>query len=675
MSMENPMNNVKPDEVNKPTGEPTAKSAGEGREPERNFKIANERSEKLNHYTDIADLYGARAENLFKKNQERAKALGTKGWDKTSALYRHWFKTTQVVKLADKLANFYKQSDTASPAELSQAEIWEKEISNVRQELDLTREEAWDDSSAARELTDRWSGIKTPKQPSVESQAQGVITELKQAATEQDADTELAHQELKDRWAGMVAKPKKESIGKLISDISLAEGSVSKDQATLEARRDAEKIVADQLAMKKQIETARKEADRISAEQTEQAKVDAYEKSVSGPFGWFKRLFKSKEQKAVEAVAKEKTELIKAGVEADTALETKWTEADEKKQEKKFKPGLINRVEQASENLVVNAQAHLIDRKADKQIAREKIVTEKAKKAAADLEDWQPEVDESVAKRGLVDRALSHLDPNPEKQGEKIMKEMEKAEAKEAAMLKKAGAKADAALKRGWTEEDERKQQESIKGKGLWKRGLNARGNDKLEQALINRKAGAIDTAYDKQTQKEAAEAAKLEDWKEEIDESVAKRSWVDKALSKLTPNAEKQGEKMMRKLEKAEAKEASMLKKAGTKADAALKRGWTAEDEEKQMNQFKPRFWQKGLDKRGNDKLEQAVIDRKSRSIDTGLDNKEQMAELRDGLAHGREKLAEETFAEKMATRKAKRELKSNPVPAADSADIAEAE
>jgi len=552
--MENPMNNVKPDEVNKPTSEPIAKSAGEGREPERNFKLADRTSIKLSEYKDIADLFAARAENLFKKNQERAKALGTKGWDKTSALYRHWFKTTQVVKLADKLANFYKQSDTASPAELSQAEIWEKEISNVRQELDLTREEAWDDSSAARELTDRWSGIKTPKQPSVESQAQGVITELKQAATEQDADTELAHQELKDRWAGMVAKPKKESIGKLISDISLAEGSVSKDQATLEARRDAEKIVADQLAMKKQIETARKEADRIAAEQKEQAKVDTYEKSLAGPFGWFKRLFKSKEQKATEAAAREKAELIKAGVEADTALETKWTEADEQKQDKQFKPGLLKNVDNRGLDKldagIVNKQARIIDRRADKQISREKVTAEKAKNAAADLENWLPEVDESVAKRSWIDKTLSKLTPSPERQGEKMMKKLEKSEAKEAAMLKKWGAEADAALKRGWTEEDERKQQESIKGKGLWKRGLDTRGNDKLEQAFINQKADAIDAKIDKN----------------------------------------------------------------------------------------------------------------------------EQRAELSEGLAKGKEALIENAFAQQMATRRAKRELKSNPVPAVDSADINEA-
>src|SRR3989339_358394 len=110
MSMENNMNNVKPDEVNKPPSEPIAKSAGEGREPERNFKLADRTSIKLSEYKDIADLFAARAENLFKKNQERAKALGTKGWDKTSALYRHWFKSTQVAKVAGRLSNLYQKS-------------------------------------------------------------------------------------------------------------------------------------------------------------------------------------------------------------------------------------------------------------------------------------------------------------------------------------------------------------------------------------------------------------------------------------------------------------------------------------------------------------------------------------------------------------------------------------
>src|SRR3989339_983358 len=257
MSMENPMNNVKPDEVNKPPSEPIAKSAGEARKPERNFKIADGTAIKISEYKDIADLFAARAENLFKENQKRSKALGIKGFDKTSTLYRQWFDTTQVVKLADKIANIYSNAE-ASAADIAEATQLEQKIKAARIALDLTREEAWDESTTANALSDRWTGIETPKQPA-EKLARQVITDLQKEAAQDDAEIELAGSELKDRWTG-TALPKKESLTKLVTDISLADGSVKRDEAALRSRRDAEKVVAEQLAMKKQIEAARKEA-------------------------------------------------------------------------------------------------------------------------------------------------------------------------------------------------------------------------------------------------------------------------------------------------------------------------------------------------------------------------------------------------------------------------------
>ena len=213
-------------------------------------------------------------------------------------------------------------------------------------------------------------------------------------------------------------------------------------------------------------------------------------------------------------------------------------------------------------------------------------------------------------------------------------------------------------------------------------KNVDNRGLDKLDAGIVNKQARIIDRRADKQISREkvTAEKAKnaaadLENWLPEVDESVAKRSWIDKTLSKLTPSPERQGEKMMKKLEKSEAKEAAMLKKWGAEADAALKRGWTEEDERKQQESIKGKgLWKRGLDTRGNDKLEQAFINQKADAIDAKIDKNEQRAELSEGLAKGKEALIENAFAQQMATRRAKRELKSNPVPAVDSADINEA-
>ena len=46
----------------------------------------------------------ARAELLFKENQQRAKNAGEKKWDKESAYYREWYFSTQLVNAYQKLA-------------------------------------------------------------------------------------------------------------------------------------------------------------------------------------------------------------------------------------------------------------------------------------------------------------------------------------------------------------------------------------------------------------------------------------------------------------------------------------------------------------------------------------------------------------------------------------------
>ena len=91
-------------------------------EPEADEKIVNTTAEertdrpdiklvnpKAQEYRETAGKYAARADILFQGNQNRAKALGQRKWDKESAYYKQWNRTTKLVSLAEKIADFYDE--------------------------------------------------------------------------------------------------------------------------------------------------------------------------------------------------------------------------------------------------------------------------------------------------------------------------------------------------------------------------------------------------------------------------------------------------------------------------------------------------------------------------------------------------------------------------------------
>jgi len=306
MTRENPMNDIKPVAANEYAPQPDAKptQTGEGREPERNFKVVNENLIKVSKYNDMSDLFAARAENLFNANQKRAKAMGTKGWNKTSSLYEQWANTTRVVKLADKIKNAYSNPAT-TPEDLAKAAEWEKEIDHIKTELDANRSEAEEEMISAKALV------------------------------------KMSHEDKVD------------------------------SAERLAARRQRNVLAGP-------IETARKEADRIAAEQKKQiedARLAALLKPGLG--GWFKRLFADKEDRAKVAQAREAAMLKKWSKEAAADNATPWTEADERRQEQSITPGKVkaayNKAEDRFEKLQNDRLSAKMEEVADDLAFQQKI--------------------------------------------------------------------------------------------------------------------------------------------------------------------------------------------------------------------------------------------------------------------------------------------------------------
>lgn len=572
--MENPMDNVKPNEVNRPS---TEKSAGEGRKPERNFTIADKTAIKVSEYKDIADLFAARADNLFNKNQKRSKALGIKGFDKTSALYRQWYNTTQVVRLADKVANIYSNAEATSE-DLAKAAELEQEIKDTRIALDLTREEAWDESAAAAESQKRTEGLPSPNKQSATTLINEILPGLREEAKADDADREKANEELKARWAGGEVPTRKslqEQAAQHAAEVDtpeedFARGLAKERQVIAEslaieeagkAKIAAAKNNAENAQLQKQIEIARKEADRIGAEQKRQIE-DARLASLLKPGigGWFRRLFAGKEDRARVAQVQEAAMLKKAGQDADDAMKRGWTEEDERKQQESIKAkgiwkrGLDARGHDKLEQALINRKSNALDKKYDKKVQKEKD------------------------------------------------------------MLAKWGAEADAAMKRGWTEEDEARQEKQLEA------GAISRGLDRAENAIINAQARRMEKNLDKKLAKEQAEAAELEEWQEEIDESVARQSPIDKVLSKFERDPEKVATKKLAKMDAAEArakaKEAAMLKKWSDQAAADMKRPLETDEQiEKRLRT--------GPVGRILDKAEEAIVQAQTRRLEKRLGKK----------------------------------------------------
>jgi len=81
-------------------------TTAEERADKPDLKLINPKAQE---YRDTAAKYAARADILFQENQNRAKALGQKKWDKESAYYKQWNRTTKLVSLAEKIADFHDE--------------------------------------------------------------------------------------------------------------------------------------------------------------------------------------------------------------------------------------------------------------------------------------------------------------------------------------------------------------------------------------------------------------------------------------------------------------------------------------------------------------------------------------------------------------------------------------
>ncbi|MEK7159050.1 MAG: hypothetical protein AAB766_00950 [Patescibacteria group bacterium] len=82
-------------------------TTGDERIEKPDLKLVNLKAQE---YREVAGKYAARADILFQENQNRAKALGQKKWDKESAYYKQWNRTTKIVSLAEKIADFYDEN-------------------------------------------------------------------------------------------------------------------------------------------------------------------------------------------------------------------------------------------------------------------------------------------------------------------------------------------------------------------------------------------------------------------------------------------------------------------------------------------------------------------------------------------------------------------------------------
>lgn len=82
-------------------------TTGDERTEKPDLKLVNPKAQE---YREVAGKYAARADILFQENQNRAKALGQKKWDKESAYYKQWNRTTKLVSLAEKIADFYDEN-------------------------------------------------------------------------------------------------------------------------------------------------------------------------------------------------------------------------------------------------------------------------------------------------------------------------------------------------------------------------------------------------------------------------------------------------------------------------------------------------------------------------------------------------------------------------------------
>jgi len=276
--------------------------------------------------------------------------MGTKGWDKTSALYQQWANTSRVVKLAEKIKNVYS-NPVATPEELTKAAEWKKEIKNIQAELELNREEAAEEMVSAKDL----------------------VT--------------MSHEDKVD------------------------------SAERLTARRQRNVLAGP-------IEAARKEADRIAAEQKKQIE-DARLASLLKPGigGWFKRLFANKEEKARVAQAQEAAMLKKAGQEADAQMARKWTEADERRQEQSITPGKVkaayNKAEDKFEKLQDDRLIAKMEKRAGNEAYQRKTTLRDELKEGEALikgEKWEEQLLQKQARKDLKKNPLEPANISVEEQ-------------------------------------------------------------------------------------------------------------------------------------------------------------------------------------------------------------------------------------------------------------------
>ncbi len=282
MSIENPM---KTEELKKSKSElaDQEKAAldtveGEGREKEAVDRSIFVSAPQIKLYEDIQTKAAAEANALFQENQKYMRSMGTKGWDKTTTLYKKWYNTTKLVQASEKLAKFYElNGDIDADYEKYDAMQMDKKNSTAAQRL---------------EATDKVFELNSLRKQAAEMQKEiSDLQETLKLLNEGAADDIKARNELEARWEG-IELPKKKSLEQQVAEIKTdIEASEVEDAA--KAKLDRQK------------ELARAEADRIAAAQKLEAGANEYEKSLKGPFGWFKKLFSRKKDRVAAKEAEE----------------------------------------------------------------------------------------------------------------------------------------------------------------------------------------------------------------------------------------------------------------------------------------------------------------------------------------------------------------------------------
>jgi hypothetical protein len=167
----------------------------EERADKPDLKLVNPKAQE---YRDTAAKYAARADILFQENQNRAKALGQKKWDKGSAYYKQWNRTTKLVSLAEKIADFYDEhGDVESELKKADARASDKSLSAEEKLAGVDRafelQKKFDKLLAMKEdLANHYRAVKLHKKMAAEEPATDKLP-LKRKLDEVEQD--IAEQE------------------------------------------------------------------------------------------------------------------------------------------------------------------------------------------------------------------------------------------------------------------------------------------------------------------------------------------------------------------------------------------------------------------------------------------------------------------------------------------------